>query len=445
AHFGRQTIPILPQFNPVITAQASLPLDLVGTLHAATTQAQFQEVAARIAVNQTRNQLVLDVKTAFYNALRAQAQTRVAADTLNNALSRWENAQKNYAAGISPRFDVITSQSDVAAAQQSLIQARSQVSLVLASLKNVIGISIRVPVSITDAGAIQNPPGVAPPALPKSAAAEAGAPNQPPAQVQGASPAKANLPPKSLLIPEDLSQPPSNTGVVSDPLDLGSQLDPLLKEALATRPEILAADANLAAARKGVVVARRSELPSFSVSLGYTYTPNAVGFTLANQEAATLNASFPIFDGGLAAARVKESRAGVASAETARRTAIDQVSLDVQQAYLALLQARDRVQVANVALTQAREAARLAMVRYNAGVSQQAGVSPILEVSNAQTSLSQAEANQVNALYDYNSARAQLDRAIGRYSYTGAGPGYPAPPSAATTGAKGNPPASPAP
>ena len=57
----------------------------------------------------------------------------------------------------------------------------------------------------------------------------------------------------------------------------------------------------------------------------------------------------------------------------------------MQQAYIALVQARNRVAVANVGLAQAREAFRLARVRYNAGVSQQTGISPQLELSSAQT------------------------------------------------------------
>jgi outer membrane protein TolC len=65
----------------------------------------------------------------------------------------------------------------------------------------------------------------------------------------------------------------------------------------------------------------------------------------------------------------------------------------------------------------------VSQVRYLAGVSQQTGVSPQLELSNAQISLTQAESNRVNALYDYNVARAQLDHAMGRYAFVGAGPG----------------------
>jgi outer membrane protein TolC len=111
---------------------------------------------------------------------------------------------------------------------------------------------------------------------------------------------------------------------------------------------------------------------------------------------------------------------------------VDAVLLEVRQGYLNLLQARDRVAVANRALAQATEAYRLARVRFEAGVSQAQGVSPLLELSDAQNALTQAEDNQVNALYDYNNFRSRLDKAIGRYAFVANGPGFTAPPSAKT-------------
>ena len=145
--------------------------------------------------------------------------------------------------------------------------------------------------------------------------------------------------------------------------------------------------------------------------------------------------SVPIWDGGVAAARAEQAHASVATAETNRRLAVDQVTLEVRQAYLNLLQARDRVAVANSALATAQESYRLARVRYNAGVTSQAGVSPLLELSDAQNALTQAENNVVSALYDYNSGRAQLDKAAGRYSYAANAPGYAAPPTPQQVGA----------
>jgi len=414
---------IVPQFNPVFTASASLPLDIGGTLRSAVSQAQFQEVAARIDVNRVRNDLVFNVKSAFYNALRAQAQLAVAVDTQNNALTRLSDANKNYAAGTVARFDVISAQRDVADAQQGLINARAQLSVNLAALKSAMGIDITTRLRIVNTDAVETPPGVAPPAVPAPTPAAPVAPDHP---IETPAPQLAPTAPGG-GIPG--VQPAPRTDEADDTFDFGPEYAGLLREALAGRPEVLEGDAQVAAAQHGVQFARRSALPSFSLGVSDTYTPNAAGFTRRNEAAVNLGINLPIFDGGLARARVQEARGTVAGAEVNRRRSVDQVTIEVQQAYIALVQARDRVAVANVGLSQANEAYRLARVRYNAGVSQQTGVSPQLELGNAQTSLAQAQSNHVNALYDYNTARAQLDRAIGRYSFTGAAPGYSASPS----------------
>jgi len=186
----------------------------------------------------------------------------------------------------------------------------------------------------------------------------------------------------------------------------------------------LEVNAQITASKKGLQYALRSMLPSFSFGVEDIYTANSTPLERQNQEALTFSISVPIFDGGLSHSRVMEQRAGIAQADVNKRQAESQVQIDVQQAYIALVESRERTAVSNVELTQAREAFRVSQVRYRSGVAGEAGISPQLELSNAQTGLAQAETNLVNALYDYNSARAQLDRAIGRYSFTGSGGGY---------------------
>ena len=447
-------VTITPQFFPVLTATLALPLDVAGVLRAAISQAQFQEVAARIDVNRIRNEVVYNVKNAFYNVLRAQAQIAVATDTVNNALSRLNDANKNYAAGTAPRFDVISAQRDVANAQQDLINARAQLSVNLAALKNAIGLGLQTRLRISDQNAVEYPPGVLPPTVPPigpnglptgTGANPAGLPIAPPNPIDTPQPQ-----PAPDIIPNGtngangaksgngitLLTPPGGTDNVEDTFTFGPEFDSLLQEALRTRPEILEGDAQIAAARKGVQYARRSQLPSVNLSLSDSYQPDPAAFNRSNVGAVTLGVTVPLFDGGLARARVREARGVAANAEVNRRSSVDQVQVDVQQAYIALVQSRSRVAVANVGLAQAREAYRLARVRYNAGVSQQTGVSPQLELSNAQSTLAQAQSNQINALYDYNNARAQIDRAAGRFSFTAGPPGYPAPPSPSVRGVR---------
>jgi outer membrane protein TolC len=414
---------VVPQYNPVITAAFTLPIDLVGTLRSAVSQAQFNEVASRIDVNRVRNTVIANVKSAFYAVLRNQAQVAVATDNVNVSLTRLSDANKNYAAGTSPYFDVLTSQRDLADAQQALIVAHGQVSSSLTNLKTIIGLDASSKVEISDEGAVEYPNGVNPPPPPLKDTSE-------PAQAPPGNEEEPKYAPNAGFTP--LKVPSRH--LVSDDFEFGPEFQAVLDEAMKTRPEILEGQARVTAADKGLLYAQRSDLPSLSLSLQYINTPHAAGFSLPNQEAAVLGINIPIFDGGLAQESLRDAKAVVAQAQVTRRQAEDQVQQDVQQAYIALVQARDRVAVTNAEVAQAQESFRLARVRYNAGMSNQVTSSPELELINAQTSLVQARTDQVNALYDYNNARAQLDRAIGRYSYMGVGPGYPTPPGDKTVG-----------
>jgi outer membrane protein len=406
ATFGNQSIDIVNADQPQLNATLALPLDFAGELRAATQQAQFQEIAARLDVNRARNQIVLDIKNAFYNVLRAQALVTVARETLQDDLDRLSDAQKKLTAGTVAPFDVLRAQTDVANAQQQLITANSNVSLMIADLNATLGVNIDAELHVTDRNAVENPPGVALPAAPTSAA-----PNAP------AAPGNAQAQPAAPAVTPGATGDSSGGGFES--LDLGPEYRAVVHEALRARPEILEADAQIAAARKGIFLARRSVFPTASVSLNGSYSPNAAGLApVTTSGNLAFSVSIPILDGGTARARVTQARATAAEAETNRRAAVDQVNLDVRSAYLALLQARDRVAVANQALAQAQESYRLAGVRYNNGIS------TLVEVSDAQAALTQAENNQVNALYDYNNDRAILDRAAGRYAYVDLEPGY---------------------
>ena len=100
---------------------------------------------------------------------------------------------------------------------------------------------------------------------------------------------------------------------------------------------------------------------------------------------------------------------------------------------------REELNHAETSLTNAKS--MLATVQAGI-VTAQAGVSPLLEVTDAQTALTQAESNQVNALYNYNNARSRIDKAVGRYAFVyngGKQPtylGFPAPPPAKLLGQK---------
>ena len=427
-----QPITIVTADQPVFSASIALPLDIAGLLRAAERQAQFLEVAQRIDINRTRNQIVLDTKSAFYNVLRAQALVVVRQDTLRNSQDRLVDAQRKFTAGTVARFDVIRALTDVQNARQDLIVAQTNVDNALGVLNSNLGLNIDTPLSITSQDAVAAPPGVAPPSttIDSAPTVAAGVVQQNDAPLNPV-PGNASDPTALPIIGQTGT---TRAPVVVTPSNvLGPEYRAVVQEAVANRPEILEADAQIAAARKGIQLARRSLLPSLNLSVSGQYSPNAAGFSPQTTTGAFVAAlSFPLYDGGVSGARVTQARADVATAETNRRQAVDLVNLDVRTAYLNLLQSRDRVAVANQALSEAVESYRLARVRYTNGVS------TLVEVSDAQNALTQAENNQVNALYDYNNNRASLDKAAGRYAYLGNAAGFPAPPPPKVTGSTGN-------
>jgi len=361
------TVPIIKQDQKSVGIAASLPIDILGQIRAATQQAQFQEIAARLDYNRTRNQVVLDVKNAYYDVLRAKAATKVAEQALQNAKDRLATAEAYLRAETGTKFDVLRAQTEVASAEQNVIAARNRVNLATATLNNVLNLDQNTPLETVEL-------------------AEAPAPSVP-------------------------------------------DFNAAIEEAYRIRPESLQADVQIRAAEKGVVLALRSALPSLNLGWNFSYSPDQGGFAPRETSwVATATLTIPLFDQGLHRARTQQAKADVNSAKINKQVILDGVALEVRQSYLALIEAQERLNVASAALAQAEEQYRLAQVRFKAGVTLTPNTSPLLEISDAQTALTQAQNNRINAQYDLQNARARLDRAIGRYAYDGtAKPGLPAP------------------
>ncbi len=118
--------------------------------------------------------------------------------------------------------------------------------------------------------------------------------------------------------------------------------------------------------------------------------------------------SWTIFDGGNRIARFRETKVSV-DAQKARVKATElDISREVEQAQLNVGEAEERIGAAQTAVASAQENFRLAQGRFDAGVG------TILELTDAQLFLTQAQNTEAQALADYRIAVARLERAIGR-------------------------------
>ncbi|HVK04688.1 MAG TPA: TolC family protein, partial [Armatimonadaceae bacterium] len=182
----------------------------------------------------------------------------------------------------------------------------------------------------------------------------------------------------------------------------------LLTQALAQRPEYLQADVNILKAAKNTRLARRGLEPFLNVAInaGYAITEPALGSERETGNLA-LALGVPLWDGGATRAAVDSARADERIAAITKDQYVRGIKAEVQQAAVAVRDAAERRTSAEANVAQAREALRLAGVRFRAGVGTQ------LEINDAQTALTLAETNQVNAQYDYLAALARLSRAVG--------------------------------
>lgn len=112
------------------------------------------------------------------------------------------------------------------------------------------------------------------------------------------------------------------------------------------------------------------------------------------------------YDGGAARARADQQETNIEQAETRFAQLRDQVRFQVEQAYSDLQTNLENIQTTTVALAQARESLRLARLRFQAGVGTQT------DVIQAETDLTSAEGNRLQAIIGYNRALATLQRVV---------------------------------
>ncbi len=86
---------------------------------------------------------------------------------------------------------------------------------------------------------------------------------------------------------------------------------------------------------------------------------------------------------------------------------VQNILLEVEQAFLNLTAAEEQIETSNLIVKQAEENLDLAEGRYRAGVG------TAIETTDAEVSLTSAKTNAIQALYSYNLAQAQLEKAIG--------------------------------
>jgi outer membrane protein TolC len=190
---------------------------------------------------------------------------------------------------------------------------------------------------------------------------------------------------------------------LTDAIELGKARRPFLKQARA----------NVLNATEQEHVAQGGFLPTIDTTGGGEWVSskkNSGWHDISKGWIAQATGSWPIWDSGQVYGHVQQQHALLSEAKITYDDDGRQVELEIQQAYSNLQQNRELIQSQEKNVEKAREAVRLAKDRLDAG----AGVQ--LDVLNAQVQLLTAQSTRLQALFGYNSALAEFDRATGAQS-----------------------------
>jgi outer membrane protein TolC len=185
-----------------------------------------------------------------------------------------------------------------------------------------------------------------------------------------------------------------------------------IEEALRLRPEVKTAQLNIDQAKEGVKIARSGYFPTINLLGNYSRYSDELdlsrGVNFNDSWSIQALATFTLWNWGNTAFKVGENKVKVTQAQDSKNQLIDSITLEVKQDYLNMLVAEKNLSVAEKAIEQAEENLRMNEERYKYQVATQT------DVINAVTLLAQARVNYYGALSDFNIAKAQLERGMGR-------------------------------
>jgi outer membrane protein TolC len=310
--------------------------------------ARDDQNAAQFDLSTTRQDVVLNVQTAYYNYLLARRLVDVNQEAVRRNIQSLERARGFFEVGTRPKIDVTRAQVDLANAELALVRARNAFAVSFATLNNAIGV-----------------------------------------------------PEHSMYrVLEELEIPPPTV----KPEELVTTLEESTRIALENRTELRALRARIRSAEANLTLAKRNFLPSVSADANWNYRGQDLPYAPNWSVGATL--TVPVLNPPLFS-QVDLAAANLAGAQASEEITAQNIALEVQQSFVDLVSARERIRTSEVLLTQARENLDLAQGRY------QVGVGPLIDVTDAELALTQAESENIQAIVDFKLSEARLRKAMG--------------------------------
>lgn len=302
---------------------------------------------AQAISDQNKARVLADSDRLFYGTILMRAELEVLRKADEAANTNYTVVNQMYQEGVVSEFELLRASVERSNLQPAIIKAESQVQLAEKQLKSFLGMSLD----------------------------------------------------ESITIVEDQT----DTSLVG----LASSAE-LVEVALRSRPEMLQVDYMVDMTKKAVRVAKGAYFPNFDAFASYDWQAQSNSFTLKENDSKSMTAgiqmTFPIFQGGYNRGEVASYRVEYNKARLQALQVRDNIMLEVQAVYDALIQAKRSLAVQGETIAEAEEGLRIANLRFESGIGTQ------LEVLSAQVALTSARRARAQAIFEFRAARAELTR-----------------------------------
>jgi outer membrane protein TolC len=338
-------IPWLTRYGPSLTL--SYLLFDFGVQESQVRAAEYLALAAALGQNRALQEVVLQVEQAYYRYLGAEQLVRSNELFLKSVTTSLEAARRRREAGLATVADVYRSETQVAQAQLNVARSRGELEKARGALAAAAGLPVDAPLRVQ---ALEGEPRI-----------------------------------------EEVS----------------ASLEQMLARARTSRPDLVASEAQVRAARAQAEAASRAAYPTVSVSAttGQTYYMGERPRTDTNSIGLTL--SIPLFSGYGRTYALRQAQARAAQAEAARDVLYRQAELEVWQAYYDVQTAARAIATTEIQLKAAQQTAEATLARY------QAGFGTLLDLITAQVEELNARVQRIQSYLDWFTALARLNHAIG--------------------------------
>ena len=357
------SLPFLPQpivISPTILDNYNFRLSLQQPLFTGfrllslKSAAKLNYEASKIDYSKDMNEVAWKIQNGFWNYYRTQLNVNILNENLSQIKQHLDDTKNFLANGVATKNDLLKLEVQYSSVKLQKIDAENQLDIARASFNLAIGLPLEAPTQID---------------------------------------------------PEEIKVGPTELNFQN-----------LISEANTNRNELKSMEFKLNASVDMLKVAESGWYPAVYLNGDYMYNkPNQRFIPAIDQYKNTwdvgVTLSWSLWNWGYTGSQATVAEQNKVQTETSIAQLKDAINIEVYQDYLIFKRSFDKVEVSKLGVKQAEENYRITQEKYNTQVASST------DLIDAETSLLQAKTNYNNSLTEYELAKVQLDKSVGKKIY----------------------------